>query len=188
MSTDVRLRFIPMMNIAVGEAVILKLPFFSGQSKTNNICNTITVPPSSSVCFNATWVSNQAESELRIIFDRALAREQEVFITVPLSFGLKLPVDGLTLNQGSPKISTAAKDGSVINDAISSVAQVGIFYLTPTLIFDPPYLAGVTSEITIQNLSFSSDLRREELITLNLKGFVRVPYEAVEMSTSLYRK
>jgi len=176
MPTGVALRFTLMMNIAVGEAITVQLPDFAGALNTISECS------SSSVCFNAAW--SPTTSRLEIRFDEVLASGQAVHITLPESFGLNLPADGVTLNQMSLTLSTGAKDGQVNDQSFASVAQVGIFYLTPAVEFVPEYTPGEFSEITVKDLAFSSAFKPGQLITLKLTGLVSAPFETLQLRAS----
>jgi len=176
MPTDLDISFTPMMNIALGESIVAKLPDFTGEQKSQHVCS------SSAICFQASWTS--LASELQLVFDRALERGQAVSIRVPQSFGLNLPADGVTLNQASPKLSTAAVDGVVVEESFASVEQVGIFYHTPVLVFAPESAPGNPSVVTIKDLAFASPMKPDELITVNLKGFEIEPFETLAVRSS----
>ncbi|EKX41453.1 hypothetical protein GUITHDRAFT_112426 [Guillardia theta CCMP2712] len=133
------LRFRASMSIFIGEVVTLHLPGFQQERQVPVVF--------SSVEFSA--ASWQASSQ-SLIFTAGenITAGTLCNVTVLRDAMIRLPLDGVRVNQSSLKLSTNARQGPILPTSISLVQPVGHF-VQSELLYDPG-MAGVPNKITLK--------------------------------------
>jgi len=137
-----------------GESIVLYLPGFVGSSLSYE------VPIAGGILSSARWnatqlapVINSSQTSLvaptlSMVLRNETQLEDYLEFILPSSFGLRLPVDGVQLNQISLMASTEASLGPIVQTAIFTTQPVGSFLESPTITFEPGR-AGEPTNVTI---------------------------------------
>ena len=119
---DIRLNFTLMNSIAEGESVSFTLPDFSGPNISIQTLR-------QAVQFNFTW-KNDAK-KLQLTFLHSINPETLVSVTIPASFNIKIPDDGIRADHPIT-IETNAQSGPVEGIPVMSISSVGVHLHLPT--------------------------------------------------------
>ena len=121
---DIRLNFTLMNSIAEGESVSFTLPDFSGPNISIQTLR-------QAVQFNFTW-KNDAK-KLQLTFLHSINPETLVSVTIPASFNIKIPDDGIRADHPIT-IETNAQSGPVEGIPVMSISSVGVHLHLPTFL------------------------------------------------------
>jgi hypothetical protein len=164
--TQIRVRFTPSMPMFPGDKLVVRLPYFTGESSS---CVRIAFrqsEPRGSIAL-VDW--NLQLQELSLYITGNIERFANVNVLIPASAGLILPIQGVKLNQNTLTMEAQALYGNVPATPISISDAVGSFLSSPTLSYEPG-IAGVPSAIKF-SFKPEMDILSGESVFLALSGF-----------------